>query len=434
MDWKKLANGAFRLHARRLSLLFILPVILLLISHGGADTAVYAQTVCTGEFISVSQPLNDLGSGEYVRLNDGPTGYIGGLYPNGSNVRPPAHDAAGQTIAAGIVPLNTAGQPDANGRIALVSIGMSNTAAEFIEFIRLWQVDDTINPTLAVVNGASPGQTSDVWADPNAAVWQNLEDTLTSGGLSAAQVQVAWIKLAQTGSGDFPAKAESLEADLLQVVHNLKDRFPNVRLAYLSSRTRSYTYWQGLSPEPTAFETGFAVRWLIENQINGDPSLNYDPANGAVVAPYLSWGPYLWIDGLNPRSDGQVWLPEDLVRDCTHPSNSGEMKVANMLMNFFKTDSTTVPWFLADGVLPPTMTPTATTTVTPTPTANSTATSTATPSATPSPSPTVTRPPENNIYLPDVQTDTPTVGKHPPTQKYDKRMNTALMACATIRP
>ena len=35
-------------------------------------------------------------------------------------------------------------------------------------------------------------------------------------------------------------------------------------------------YHQGLSPEPAAFENGLAVKWMIEKQISGDPSLNYD--------------------------------------------------------------------------------------------------------------------------------------------------------------
>ena len=44
-------------------------------------------------------PLNDLGSGLYK-------GYSGGLYPNGANSRPPAHEAAGENIATNlIVPL-----------------------------------------------------------------------------------------------------------------------------------------------------------------------------------------------------------------------------------------------------------------------------------------------------------------------------------------
>ena len=117
-------------------------------------------------------------------------------------------------------------------------------------------------------------------------------------------------------------------------------------VAYLSSRTRSYTYWQGLSPEPAAYESGFAVKWLIELQIQGLPELNYNPGLGTVVAPWLSWSAYLWTDGLNPRSDGLIWTANDMVPDCTHPSSSGELKVANLLLNFFERDSTT-GWFSA---------------------------------------------------------------------------------------
>nr|NIW44804.1 hypothetical protein [Gammaproteobacteria bacterium] len=94
-----------------------------------------------------------------------------------------------------------------------------------------------------------------------------------------------------------------------------------------------------------AFETGFAVKWLIEQQINGDPELNFNPDNGDVLAPYLTWGPYLWIDGQNPREDGRVWLQEDLRGDCTHPSESGANKVADMMLEFFLTDPTTHSWF-----------------------------------------------------------------------------------------
>ena len=126
-----------------------------------------------------------------------------------------------------------------------------------------------------------------------------------------------------------------------------------LKIAFFSSRTRSYLLLNGLSPEPTAFETGFSVKWMIEKQINGDPNLNFDPNSGPVVAPYLSWGPYLWIDGLNQRSDGLVWTQQDLQDDCTHPSFQGEVKVANQLENFFKFDSIAAPWFLADPNNPP---------------------------------------------------------------------------------
>jgi hypothetical protein len=107
----------------------------------------------------------------------------------------------------------------------------------------------------------------------------------------------------------------------------------------------------GLSPEPIAFETGFAVKWLLAQQIV-DGELNYDANNGPVVAPWLAWGPYLCIDGENPRSDGRVWTQVDLAPDCTHPSESGELKVAGMLLEFFRSVSTTFSWFLADGGYP----------------------------------------------------------------------------------
>jgi hypothetical protein len=312
-------------------------------------SSVLAQEVyCAGEHQDVSTPLNDLGGEVYIRMDGQVTGFTGGLYPSGSNLRPTAHESAGISIANQITPLNLAGNPDlVGGKIAMVSVGMSNTAMEFNAFIDHVEADAEVNPHLTLVNGAIPGQTAETWVDPNAPTWQELDNRLAQAGLSPAQVQVAWVKQTRTGGGAFPDKAQVLQGDLEAIARNLKTNFPNIKIVYFSSRTRGYTYWSGLSPEPAAFEGGFAVKWLIESQINGNPDLNYDPANGEVVAPYLSWGPYLWIDGLNPRSDGLTWTQEDLVQDCTHPSSNGEEKVVQMLLGFFKNDTTT-RWFLAE--------------------------------------------------------------------------------------
>jgi len=96
---------------------------------------------------------------------------------------------------------------------------------------------------------------------------------------------------------------------------------------------------------------------MIEKQINGAADLNFDPAKGPVVAPYISWGPYLWADGTVGRSDGLVWLCSDLEDDFTHPSATGGVpKVGHQLLAFFKTDPTATPWFLRQTVVgsPPT--------------------------------------------------------------------------------
>ena len=84
----------------------------------------------------------------------------------------------------------------------------------------------------------------------------------------------------------------------MRVLHILHNKFPNLKIAYLSSRI--YGGWAAspLNPEPHAYEEGFSAKWLIADQIAGKPELNYDPAKGAVQSP--------WADGLKGRNDGMV--------------------------------------------------------------------------------------------------------------------------------
>ncbi len=314
---------------------------------------------CVGVQRVVSLPLTDLGDAAYVRMDGQVTIFTGGLYPGGSNTRPASMEAAGQAIAAQIVPLDASGVADpVNGRIVMISLGMSNTQMEFQAFMDSAHRDSRVNPSLTIVSGALGGQTADRWVDPASQDWLELDARLNHAGVSPLQVEVAWVKQTLSRGGDFPGKALELQNALEAIVHNMLARYPNLRIVFLSSRTRSYLYDRGLSPEPAAFETGFAVKWLIEDQLNGDPDLNYDPTRGPVTAPFLAWGPYLWIDGMNPRSDGMTWTPEDLAEDCTHPSSSGVTKVNQMLMSFFTADSLAAPWFLAAGFEPLPLAPT----------------------------------------------------------------------------
>src|SRR5206468_1021451 len=68
-------------------------------------------------------------------------------------------------------------------------------------------------------------------------------------------------------------------------------------------------------------------------------------SRGPVLTPWLAWGPYLWADGLTPRSDGLTWQCADLQSDGTHPSSSGASKVAQMLLSFFQTDPVASRWY-----------------------------------------------------------------------------------------
>jgi hypothetical protein len=266
-------------------------------------------------------------------------GFAGGLYLRGSEV-PPAHLHAGMEAVDDIEPLNAQGQPAANGKIILLSVGMSNTSQEFERFIRLARGEADNN--VALINGAQAGYDAPRIADPNSEYWTNIESNLLGRNMSRHQVQVVWVKEATIGEEDeFPQDALELQSYLRSIVLIIESRFPNVKAVYFSSRIYGgYAAPAAVSPEPWAYQGGFAVKWLIEAQMEGT-----DPALAYTNTPWLAWGPYLWADGLNPRDDGLIWQCSDFEEDGLHPSPSGEMKVANMLLDFFTTDQTTT-WFV----------------------------------------------------------------------------------------
>jgi hypothetical protein len=295
-------------------------------------------------------PLTELGKGLYQ-------GETGGLYGHGQNVPPPALREAARVQTALIVPRDGRGSPSDTGKIVLIAVGMSNTTQEFSVFKKIADADPNKSPRLVLVDCAQGGMAAHQWAYSEVVVrqrrpspWDVMDRRIEAAGVTPAQVQVVWLKQAQMGPaqlGEFPAHARSLRDDIAVALRRLKTRFPNLRIAYLSSRIYAGYATTPLNPEPYAYESAFAVRWLIEAQGAGDPNLNYDPARGEVRAPLVLWGPYLWGDGTKPRrSDALVWTRADLGSDGTHPSPSGREKVARMLLTFFRTDPNARQWFL----------------------------------------------------------------------------------------
>jgi hypothetical protein len=287
-------------------------------------------------------PLSDLGAGTYL-------GFPGGLYPGGSNAPPAAHLSDALAKASEIVPRDAAGNPDPNGWIAMIAVGMSNTTHEFGAFERNADTDSTRNARVVLLDTGFGGQTATVIANPSAGYWTTMMQRLGAMGLTAAQVQVAWLKEAESHpANDFPVHAQNLRDTLKVVVRNLHTKFPNLKICYVSSRIYGGYSAQGtLNPEPQAYESGFSVKWMIEDQIDGDPGLNHGQLPGDVRAPLLLWGPYLWADGPTPRSDGLTWQLSDLENDHVHPSPAGEQKVAGLLADFFGADATAASWWPA---------------------------------------------------------------------------------------
>jgi hypothetical protein len=225
---------------------------------------------------------------------------------------------------------------------------------EFSVFKKLADADAQKSAEVAVVDLAQGGKIPVAWNNPlgdgGKVVWNEVDQRLKAADVSNEQVQVAWIKqaLAQQGQfGEFPEHAKKLENDLVTSLQVLKQRFPKLQLAYLSSRIYGGYATTALNPEPYAYEGAFSIRWIIDRQLKGDPALNADPAKGEVKSPVVLWGPYLWGDGISPRKDGLVWTKDDLTdRDGTHPSDLGRKKVAELLVKFFHSDPYAKSWYL----------------------------------------------------------------------------------------
>ncbi|MCI0577125.1 MAG: hypothetical protein L0332_19175, partial [Chloroflexi bacterium] len=260
-------------------------------------------------------PLNDLAGGNYQ-------GFPGGLYPGGNAV-PAAHLQVGLAAGQAVQRLNPQGAPSPNGKIIVLSIGMSNTKQEFAKFTSIARGQTA--PGVVLINGAQPNYDASIISNPNSDYWPQLDDGLARRRLSPLQVQVVWLKEAvQNESDPFPASAIELQGYLKNILQIVRTRYPNVKAIYLSSRTYGGYANNPTSPEPWAYQGAFAVKWLIEAQITGsDPALSYDNA------PWLAWGPYFWADGLTPRSDGLTWACADFSADGVHPSAAGQLKAAN---------------------------------------------------------------------------------------------------------
>lgn len=275
-------------------------------------------------------------------------GEDGGLYP-GSNKPPDDFQFSSVEAAKRIIPLDRDGKPDdVNGKIVILSVGMSLTYQEFESFRYLSDSDPLRNSKVILINSAIPGVTASSIADnPTEFYWVELNHTLERRDLDVNQVQVVWLKEVNAQRRGFPRDELDLKDDLKKIVQQIKEKYVNTQIVYISSR--SYGGYGGPNSEPAAFETGFAVKWLIQEQISGEPDLNYDYSKGIIKAPILRWGPYLWANGVNHRAgDNLSWDCLDYEDDGLHTSSSGQDKVARMLLNYMQTDPTARIWYLSD--------------------------------------------------------------------------------------
>jgi hypothetical protein len=319
----------------------------------GRDVGAFVKQAPPKVDMSGVKALSDMGKGEIYK------GFEGGLYPDGARDRPAAHEEAGRALARQVQPLDGKGDPNPGRKIVLLGVGMSNTMQAMSGFLRMAaQAKEQINPAVVIVNGANGGMTADKIQHVNGGrtyanspefvyYWQYVDRKLSEAGVTRDQVQAVWLKEADPGPDEgWPGYARKLQGELARIMVLMHGRFPNLKLVYLSNRVYGGWAKTRLNPEPYAYETGFAVKWVIEQQLKGDPALNFDPQRGPVHSPWLSWGPDLWANGTTPRQDGFHYVEGDLrADDGTHEEVQGQDKVGGQLLRFFLNDTTTHGWF-----------------------------------------------------------------------------------------
>jgi hypothetical protein len=306
-------------------------------------------------------PLDDLGPRDYA------WGHIGGLYDAGTNTMAPDHLAAGVAAAGKIQPLDANGNPSPAGRIVFLTIGTRSTSRAFCNdtgaacepgsFVATASAARNVNPALTFVNGSLlevPWE-SEQWMWSTDGRYDIVRDArLAPAGVTEAQVQVAWVELAEEEVGrSLPlqdSNAYRHKKHLGAAMRSMKAHYPNLQIVYLSSAAYGGYASTGWAKEPFAYESGFAPRWLILQQIDQERTgfltdtrigrLEY--SNG--TAAWLAWGPYLWANGTRARTDGLTWERSDFDAGGDALSAAGAHKAAGLLMQFLAADPTARPW------------------------------------------------------------------------------------------
>src|SRR5262249_22258998 len=197
----------------------------------------------------------------------------GGLKAGGKKAPPETHQRAAGEALKKITPLDAQGKPSPDGKIVFISLGMSNTYGEFAMFKEIADRDPQKSPDVLLVNCAVGGAGVSSWAKPGSGTWKTVADRLKEAGVTPDQVQVAWVRRAAPGPSPDTVPLEyagKVKEDIAASLAITRSTFPNLRVAYLSSRIYGGYNIAGIrrvNPEPFAYETAFSVRWVIQDQI-----------------------------------------------------------------------------------------------------------------------------------------------------------------------
>ena len=352
---------------------------------------VQAQRICANvqSFDSDGKPLVPINEMKVPYVDPIGLTYSVGLYGDGSSEAPCTHTQSGMDLAleaslprhadGSVCTGDLSGTSNKDCRYVFLSISMSNGTHEWhgggpasidrsLAFVEKTRTDAKKNPYLAVVDAARGGMEAQCMSgdnifhcppplDSNKNIfdyyWEDYVPTqLAEQNVTQQQVTIVWFKLANREEQNEPDHVAYLEKNSIGVMRLALRRFPNLKIAYLNSRTYGGYVGGDGSPEPFAYEQAFAKRNLIDRQIKSDAELCHelDSSCANPTVPWMDWGTYLWANGTTPNSSGITWQCEDFREDDgQHPSALGVDKFSNHLLDFVQNSPTTKIWYLNNG-------------------------------------------------------------------------------------
>jgi hypothetical protein len=322
--------------------LFFFLTFLLISCNKTNDRALSAEAVSQAKATDTAKiPINDLGTRTYM-------GYVGGLYPGGTNT--PSGTYARDLLNACklVVPIDTFGNASATGNIVFISLGGSTSGKMFDSMQSKTVNNPKTNPALRLLkcsNGFGSASLNSILnpADP---YWEHVTQIIRGNKSSYRQVQVIYLETDDSSvSVKFPSRPDTVKTALQACFRTFKQLFPNCKLVYLLGRTQTFEYdtikQKRFNREPAPYYFGWAVKWAIQDQINGAPGTAYKGKN--TVSPLITWGWYEWGTD-TPRQDGFKWTQQD-TRDGLHATSVGEDTLSTRFQNFLLNDQTASIWY-----------------------------------------------------------------------------------------
>jgi hypothetical protein len=286
-------------------------------------------------------PINDLGTGTYMS-------YVGGLYPGGTNTPSGTYAKDLLNACKMVVPIDTFGNASATGNIVFISIGGSTSGHLFDSLQSKTANNPKTNPALKLLkcsNGFGSASLNSI-INPEDPYWEHVIQIIHGSSSSYRQVQVIYLESDDTSVNvKFPSRPDTVKTELQACFRTLKQQFPNCKLVYLLGRTKTFEYdtikQKRFNREPAPYYFGWAVKWAIQDQINGAPGTAYKGKNP--VSPLITWGWYEWGTD-TPRQDGFMWTQAD-TKDGLHATPVGEDTLSTRFQNFLLKDQAAKAWY-----------------------------------------------------------------------------------------